>query len=221
MTPQYVRFTNKIATGKLELNKFVASHDDADKDKDYKFELRASRSTRWMVANKSYDVSGHSETKRIEFDRSGRAEISLKDGQTINVSDLPEGVRLAVIETDSNDLKATWNVNSEGSYEELSQRNRPNITIAEDQTEVVSYRNVRDPVGSLRVDKIVKGAYTDDHRKFEFTVDAQKIADKDSNDADTEDADDTDEWITNEEFNGKYNVKVYSAATMNCRKTQK
>ncbi len=206
----HVRFTNKIATGKLELNKFVASHDDADKDKDYKFELRASRSTRWMVANKSYDVSGHSETKRIEFDRSGRAEISLKDGQTINVSDLPEGVRLAVIETDSNDLKATWNVNSEGSYEELSQRNRPNITIAEDQTEVVSYRNVRDPVGSLRVDKIVKGAYTDDHRKFEFTVDAQKIADKDSNDADTEDADDTDEWITNEEFNGKYNVKVYS-----------
>lgn len=206
----HVRFTNKIATGKLDLNKSVASHDDADKNKDYKFEIRASRSTRWMVANKSYDVSGHSETKRIEFDRSGRAEVTLKGGQMMTVSGLPEGVRLAVIETDSNELKATWNVNSEGSYEELSQRNRPNVTITEDQTEVVSYRNVRDPVGSLRVDKIVKGAYTDDHRKFEFTVDAQKIADKDSNDADTEDADDTDEWITNEEFNGKYNVKVYS-----------
>lgn len=206
----HVRFTNKIATGKLELNKSVASHDDADKGKDYKFEIRASRSTRWMVANKSYDVSGHSETKRIEFDRSGRAEVILKGGQMMTVSGLPEGVRLAVIETDSNELKATWNVNSEGSYQELSQRNRPNVTITEDQTEVVSYRNVRDPVGSLRVDKIVKGAYTDDHRKFEFTVDAQKIADKDSNDEDTEDADDTDEWITNEEFNGKYNVKVYS-----------
>ncbi|GAX06133.1 T surface-antigen of pili [Secundilactobacillus pentosiphilus] len=219
----HVLFTNKIATGKLELNKFVASHDDADKDKEFKFEIQTiNDDDKALVAAKSYEISGYAGTKRIEFDEDGIAKLSLKDGQTATISGLPAGIEFKVVETETHDLDAFWNVNNLNDYEKVIDDNYPEVTITENQSDVVSYRNVRDPVGSLRVDKVVKGAYTDDNRKFEFEVAAQKEVEADP-DAETETEGDTDAetevegeddkttWVTDDSFNGEYSVRIYSS----------
>ncbi|WP_203651009.1 DUF7601 domain-containing protein [Secundilactobacillus yichangensis] len=216
----HVRFTNYIASTKLELNKVVASHDETDKDKEYGFLIRAVNDTQEKVANKEYDVSGISGQSKIRFNEEGQATVSLKADQKVTISGLPEGVQLAVIEEEAHGLTPTWKVNDIGSYQEMTDTNRPEVTIDEDKTEAVQYRNVR-KVGSLRVDKVVKGAYTDDHRKFEFNVAAQKIKDKDTDTEgedtegnegeDTDSEDNPDEWVTNENFDGKYSLKIYDS----------
>ncbi|WP_054654890.1 DUF7601 domain-containing protein [Secundilactobacillus silagei] len=210
----HVQFVNKITNGNLELNKVVASHDDADKSKEYTFEIQAIGDEQDIakVATKSYDVSGHKETKQIEFDEAGLAKITLTDGQTVTISGLPADVKFKVTEPDTEELKETWNVNHLNGYQELTDENYPEVTITEDKTNVVTYRNERDPVGSLRVDKVVKGVYTDDNRKFEFNVDVEKVkpADTDTEGTDTEDGTKPVEWIPHAEFSGKYSVKIYN-----------
>lgn len=194
--PANVQFVNDITTGELELNKLVASDDDADKGKTFNFRVRAVNGTRQLVANKTYEATRYSvtedviteEIEEITFDSRGRADIGLKDGQTVTISGLPEGVELRVIERDPQGLVASWNVNHQGGYESTDNRNWPSVNITEGQTEVVSYRNVDEKqVGSLRVAKTVEGAFTDDERQFEFQVTS----------------------MNDDGFTGEYDVKVY------------
>ncbi|GAW98194.1 DUF7601 domain-containing protein [Secundilactobacillus mixtipabuli] len=226
----HVRFTNKLATGKIELNKLVASHDEADKDKEYEFKIQGINASKDTVANKEYDIdiSGTTE-KKIEFDENGVALVSLKADDKVTISGLPEGVELTISETEKHGLTATWKVNNIGGFQEETDDNLPEVTIVEDKTQVVQYRNVR-KVGSLRVDKVVKGAYTDDHHKFKFNVAAQKEdknpgtdtdgnegedtdgnEDGDTEGGDTDGEDDADKWITNTGFNGEYDLKIYDS----------
>ncbi|MFC6253986.1 SpaA isopeptide-forming pilin-related protein [Secundilactobacillus hailunensis] len=213
----HVLFVNNIATGSLELNKSVASHDNADKDKEFEFKIQEigkdsedDEDGKSQVASKSYDISGLPNTKRIEFNKDGIATLKLKHDQAVTISGLPEGVKFKVTETVLDDLEASWNVNNDGEYNQLTGDNYPEVTITEGKTEVVSYRNTRDKVGSLRVDKIVKGAYTDDNREFEFKVNAEKLVKKVNEDPDGEN-NTTEEWVSNTDLNGKkYDVKIYS-----------
>ncbi|MTV82217.1 DUF7601 domain-containing protein [Secundilactobacillus folii] len=178
-TTSRVMFINKVQTGDLTLNKWVTSHDDADLKKEFKFTITAADADVALVANKSYKATGLRGSDSVKFDENGQAEVQMTDKQQVTITGLPHGIHLTVNEADYGKLNPTWNVNNQGGYQDLTAANTPEVTIDEDQTQVVSYKNVRDLVGSLRVDKVVTGAETDEKRTYEFTVATELKADDD------------------------------------------
>lgn len=164
-----VIYTNSIETGHLTLTKWVASHKDSDKQLDFTYRLQASNATQHLVAGNRYQVSGHDGKTYVTFDENGEATMPMKDQAYVTITGLPVGVELQVRETQTGGLSALWIINNEGDYQAQTAEQTPTVTVEKDQTEVVTYQNQRDPEGSLRVDKIVTGAVTN-NRQYEFNV---------------------------------------------------
>ncbi|WP_252898571.1 DUF7601 domain-containing protein [Secundilactobacillus odoratitofui] len=169
-----VTFTNRIETGDLTLRKTVVSDDKADMNQEFKFEIRADETTKNLVAGKTYKVTNHPETKKVEFDAEGLATLTLKHGDEVVINELPVDVSLTVVETEAAGLTPMWNLNNQGGYQDLTATQAPEVTIAYGENDVISYRNSevpKPPVGSLRIDKIVTGA-DNSKRSYKFEVQA-------------------------------------------------
>lgn len=169
-----VTFTNRIETGDLTLRKTVVSDDKADMNQEFKFEIRADETTKNLVVGKTYKVTNHPETKKVEFDAEGVATLTLKHGDEVVINELPVDVSLTVVETETAGLTPMWNLNNQGGYQDLTTTQTPEVTIAHGENDVISYRNSevpKPPVGSLRIDKIVTGA-DNSKRSYKFEVQA-------------------------------------------------
>lgn len=167
-----VTFTNRIDVGSLTLNKWVASQHEDDLKSEYKFTLAASDDDIVKVADKEYEVKGHDETTHVKFDENGKAELTMIHDTPVTINGLPVGVELTVTETTIKDFVATWRVNNAGDYVELTDDAQPTITINDTHTQVVSYKNTRDPEGQLQIEKQVTGAVADEDASYDFIIEA-------------------------------------------------
>ncbi|WP_461244355.1 DUF7601 domain-containing protein [Secundilactobacillus muriivasis] len=165
-----VTFTNRIDVGSLTLNKWVASQHEDDLKAEYKFTLAASDDDIVKVADKEYEVKGHGETTHVKFDENGKAELTMTHDTPVTINGLPVGVELTVTETTIKDFVATWRVNNAGDYVELTDDAQPTITIDDTHTQVVSYKNTRDPEGQLQIEKQVTGAVADEDASYDFII---------------------------------------------------
>lgn len=225
-----VTFTNRIDVGSLTLNKWVASQHEDDLKAEYKFTLTASGDDIAKVADKEYEVKGHDETTYVKFDENGKAELTMIHDTPVTINGLPVGVELTVTETTIKDFVATWRVNNAGDYVELTDDTQPTITIDDTHTQVVSYKNTRDPEGQLQIEKQVTGAVADEDASYDFIIEAldattgettpedddgdtteQPVGDETSTDTETETV--TPEEADLLDLNGSYSVLVYQSGT--------
>lgn len=168
-TPQVV-YTNSVVTGKLEVNKRVASHEEADLNAKYDFEITATKNAD-KVRNNSYEMIINNEQKTLSFS-GDTAKLTLKHGEMALVNGLPVGVELAVKEIldEDSELVATWLIGNEGTdYHELTDDNVPEVTISDSKTSAVSYKNTRTPDGELMVKKTIEGSVKK-NQSFKFNV---------------------------------------------------
>ncbi|MBQ9521835.1 MAG: hypothetical protein IJR72_04610 [Oscillospiraceae bacterium] len=155
-------FTNARATGALQISKTVLNGLTEDADTDFTFNVKLG-DTR---INKTFDAVRNPDgiTETVTF-KNGAAKVTLKNGQSVTISELPTDVDYTVTETpDANfDTAVTVTENGETKATNMGTINTDGSTVA--------FTNTRKQ-GALKVKKTVSN-YTkalDENKEFTFTV---------------------------------------------------
>ncbi|OEF96573.1 DUF7601 domain-containing protein [Desulfuribacillus alkaliarsenatis] len=158
---QTVSFTNTRNTGSLEIKKNLAGN-AASTTKDFEFEITISG---LVDGDYAYVGSGGKASGSLTFTNE-IAEVILRGGEGIIISDLLEGLSYTVSEADySAEGYSTTKSNETG-------------TIVADATQTVSFTNTRN-TGSLEINKNLAGNAASATKEFEFEITISGLADGD------------------------------------------
>ncbi|KRN21172.1 hypothetical protein FD14_GL001295 [Secundilactobacillus similis DSM 23365 = JCM 2765] len=199
-TPKVV-YTNSLITGKLQVNKHVASQLDKDLNATYTFDLEVNESDANRVNGNTYKVTGNDKQPDLTFE-DGKAVLQIQGGGSAIVNGLPTSITVSVKERveEDGDLAASWLVGAGGKYEDLTTDNYPEVEIQADKDRVVSYKNTRDPDGQLQIEKQVTGAVADEDASYDFIIEAIDTATTDGTEPD--DGDTTEQPTETEDGDG-------------------
>ena len=144
--------------GLLTLEKRVAGN-AASADKAFRFTLTLSDRKGAPVSGTFVCTgSGAPLGGNLVFDAGGVADVSLKHGQSIEISGLPTGTRYTIIEDDyTADGYVTTSENAQGT---IARTDTPSNAV---------FTNTRN-AGALTISKALAGNDTDAARKFRFTI---------------------------------------------------
>ncbi len=100
-----VKVTNTVKTGELSISKTVEGEDprDPDKEKSFNFEITLTPKDGMTLGN-SYNYTNGESAGTVEFTADGgkyTGTVTLKGGETVTITGLPEGVTCEVEETDA------------------------------------------------------------------------------------------------------------------------
>lgn len=163
-----VTFTNKPYTGELEISKEVKSEGELtenNKTDSFKFTVTLTTKDGSPLGEKSYSYTGSAFVENVtpppggnlEFDKDGKADITLTHGQKITISGLPVGTVYQVEEMPYDGYSVILPDNTQG-------------TIAEKDGEItVAFTNQME-TGKLSIQKIVTGEKGDKTKDFNFTI---------------------------------------------------
>lgn len=148
---QTAAFTNTRTVGNLTISKTVAGN-AGDTTKKFDFTLTLVGSG----ANKTYAYTGYGVS---DGTIASGGTVSLADGQSITIAELPEGITYKVEEADY----------SSDGYIMTSTGDGETGAIEADKTKSVAFKNTRN-IGALTIFKKVVGNAGDTAKKFEFTL---------------------------------------------------
>lgn len=160
-----VKVRNTAAKGDLNISKQVSSGQASDHTKAFQFTVKADSASTAAVANKTFKAEGV--LKQVKFDSHGELTFELKDGQYLQIKDLPEKVQFNVSEVPVAGMETATSVNAEN----FKVSNSANLTTDIDQIQTIVFKNSREASGQLRLTKRVAGAVPED-KQFEFKIKA-------------------------------------------------
>ena len=149
-------FTNTRDTGDLIVSKTVVG-DDADFTKEFTFTVTLTDSSitgTFNITRVSGSEGAEEETGNIQF-TDGKAEFTLKHGESLTISGLPTGIGYTIAETSY----SGYTVTSTGETGSIAKNNSATAEF------VNTYRT-----GSLTISKAVTGRGADLGKEFVFTV---------------------------------------------------
>ena len=143
--------------GDLTVKKTV---ENGEEGKEFKFIITINHTS---VKGKTFATEGA--LSAITFDREGKAEITLKDGESITIRNLPNDANYTVEEEDYSAEYKTQVAINEG---ETVDENAIDGTIVAEEEQTVNFTNSR-RLGDLVLKKVAK--YSEEaNREFEFTI---------------------------------------------------
>ncbi len=171
-----VKYTNDLNRGAISLTKHLVGTggiNDSEAGMTYTFTVDM-----FLDGDENRPVTGSYPSRRngmaaadVVFDENGHAEITLSDGDTAEIRDLPALAKYTIVEL----LADRYEVTINGS---VSDDGIIGGTVENGETGEYIYRNSRTALGGLRVRKTVVGSKADFSTRFLFAV---KLSDKSIN----------------------------------------
>jgi hypothetical protein len=167
--------TNTRKTGSLKISKQVVSDLAADFSKDFTFTITTNPKVTGTGYTYTKVPASGSSSATIGFDSDGKASISLKHGEGIQIDGLPIGVKYTVAEVQEASFatpqySTDTTTDTSGSSCDL-------LLDMEGQTKKADFQNTRE-AGDLNISKsIVSGVQSDSNKKFKFEIEFTNLAD--------------------------------------------